>query len=164
MLSKLKSSKSSVSAHRGRFAIVCAEYNPEFTEPLLQAAERELRAAGVRSKNVLVVRVPGSFEIPVIAARLARSGRFDAILALGVVLQGKTLHANHILEAVAFSLQDIAIETGVPIIHQVLSPGSRADARKRTWPGPYHRGVEAARTAIRMAAVVRREAKKRPKT
>lgn len=160
MLRKLKSSKQTPSTASGRFAIVCAEYNPEFTEPLLQAAERELRAAGVHSKNIFVVRVPGSFEIPVVAAQLAQSGKFDAILALGVVLQGKTLHANHILEAVALHLQEIAVETGVPVIHQVLSPGSLADARRRTWPGPYHRGVEAARTAVRMAAIMRQQAKK----
>src|SRR3989344_5265715 len=122
MLRKLKSSRQMPSTTSGRFAIVCAEYNPEFSEPLLQAADRELRAAGARSKNIFVVRVPGSFEIPVVAAQLARSGKFDAILALGVVLQGKTLHANHILEAVALQLQEIAVETGVPVIYQVLSP------------------------------------------
>lgn len=164
MLKKLSSSRKTSSAASGRFAIVSAEYNPEFTEPLLQAAERELRAAGAHSENIFVFRVPGSFEIPVVVAQLARSGEFDAILALGVVLQGKTLHANHILEAVAFQLQEIAVETGVPIIHQVLSPGSLTDARRRTWPGPYHRGVEAARTAVRMAAIMRQHAKKGRKT
>ena len=160
MLKKLKTSRQSASARGRRFAIVCAEYNPEFVEPLLSAAEHELRAAGARPKNVLVVRVPGSFEIPIAAAGLARSGKFDAILALGVVLQGKTLHAQHILEAVAFHLQEIAVQTGVPVVHQVLSPSSRADARKRTRPGPYHRGVEAARTAVRMAALMGGELKK----
>jgi len=160
MLRKLKSLGRTASARSRRFAIVCAEYHPEFVEPLLSAAERELRAAGARPKNILVVRVPGSFEIPVVAARLARSGRFDAILALGVVIQGKTLHAQHILEAVANHLQGIAVETGIPIIHQVLSPANRADARKRTWPGPYHRGVEAARTAVRMAALMAQNLKK----
>lgn len=160
MLKKLKSSSLKLSASRGRFAIVCAEYNPEFTEPLLAAAERELRSAGALPKNIRVVRVPGSFEIPVVAAQLARSGNFDVILALGVVLQGKTLHAEHILEATALHLQKIAVETGIPMVNQILSPGNLADARKRTWPGPYHRGVEAARTAIAMAAVMR----KLPKT
>jgi 6,7-dimethyl-8-ribityllumazine synthase len=163
MLRKLKSSRQAPSLQKAaglRFAIVCAEYNPEFTEPLLQAAERELRGAGARRKNIFVIRVPGSFEIPVVAAWLARSRKYDAILALGVVFQGKTLHAQHILEAVAILLQKVAVETGIPIIHQVLSPASRADARKRTWPGPYHRGVEAARTAVRMALLKRQGLKK----
>jgi 6,7-dimethyl-8-ribityllumazine synthase len=154
MLKKLKSSSLKLSASRGHFAIVCAEYNPEFTEPLLQGAERELRAAGALARNIKAVRVPGSFEIPVVAKQLAQSGKFDVVLALGVVLQGKTLHAQHILEATAYHLQQIAVETGVPIVNQILSPGNLADARKRTWPGPYHRGIEGARTAIRMAAVM----------
>lgn len=156
MLRKNKSLKSTASARTSRFAIVCAEYNPEFTEPLLSGTEQELRAAGVPPRNVSVIRVPGSFEIPVVVACLARSGHADVVLALGVVLQGETLHAKHILEASAFHLQQIAVETGVPVVDQILSPASKADARKRTWPGPYHRGVEAARTALRMATLVRR--------
>jgi 6,7-dimethyl-8-ribityllumazine synthase len=156
MLRKNRSSKSSSSARASRIAIVCAEYNPEFTEPLLSGTEQELRAAGVRPKNITLIRVPGSFEIPVVAACLARSGQIDVVVALGVVLQGETLHAKHILEATAHHLQKIAVETGVPVVDQIISPASKADARKRTWPGPYHRGVEAARTAVRMAALARR--------
>src|SRR5262245_1142022 len=114
MLKKIRSSKRVSAARSLRFAVVCAEYNPEFTEPLLSGTEAELRAAGVPPKNITVIRVPGSFEIPVVVAALARAGKNDAILAMGVVLLGETLHAKHILEATALELQRIAVATGVP--------------------------------------------------
>ena len=153
---KRHKTKSGLSAVSYRFAVVCADYNQEFTRPLLAAAERELLAAGCRAKNILVARVPGSFDIPVVVQRLAATGKFDAIIALGVVLQGRTSHARHITQATAFHLQKIAIDTGVPVINQVLSPSSAADARKRTSGKNFNRGVEAARAAIRMASLMRK--------
>ena len=130
---------------RFRFAIVAARYNETLTGALLRTTLDALSRAG--ASRVATVRVPGSYETPVVVARLAKSGKFDAILALGVVLQGKTAHAEHISTACAVNLQRIAVETGVPVIHQILTPRNARDAAARV----RMRGKEAAQTAIEMA-------------
>ncbi len=135
----------------GKFciAIVAARYNTSLVDALLHYTIETLSKNGVRS--VKTVRVPGSYEIPVVAMRLAKSRRYHAVIALGVVLQGKTLHAEHIVEACSVNLQRIAIETGVPVIHQILTPKSRRDALARL----RLRGMEAAKTAIEMAKAMK---------
>ncbi len=130
-------------------AVVVACYNPELTGDLLRHTLLTLSDAGAHAP--VVVRVPGSYEIPVAAMRLAGSHRFDAIIALGVVLQGKTAHADHIATACALHLQRIALETGVPVIHQILTPKNGRDARARL----QLRGVEAARAGLEMAVVMK---------
>jgi len=155
-LKRLKARPDAAAAIDLRFAIVCADYNCEFTQPLLKAAKRELLAAGAKKENIFITHVPGSYEIPVAAAQLALSGKFDAIIALGVVFQGKTRHAEHILQATSFHLQQISIQTGVPVINQVLSPASEMDARKRVSAGKFNRGIEAARAAIQMAFTMKK--------
>ncbi|MBV9464106.1 MAG: 6,7-dimethyl-8-ribityllumazine synthase [Verrucomicrobiae bacterium] len=147
--------KTNASARGLRIAIVCAEYNPEFTRPLLSETLAELRALGAKDSALRTVRVPGSFEIPIAAAALARSKKFDAVIALGVVLQGETAHAEHIVVSAAHQLQTIAVSTGVPIVNQILSPADARQARARCKPGKLNRGREAARTAARMAIVLR---------
>lgn len=132
-------------AARVRIGVIAARYNRALVDALLRSALQTLAALGAR--RVEVFRVPGSYEIPVLASRLARSGRFDALIALGVVLQGGTSHAEHIATADAVNLQRIAVETGVPVIHQVLTPRTERDARARV----RLRGEEAARAALEMA-------------
>ena len=109
MLKRLKQQKPKVSG--GEFAIVAARYNARFVEAMLRAAKAELQRA--RAK-VLVVRVPGSFEIPVVAARLARNHlpSLSAIICLGVILRGETTHAHHIGEAISQALAQIQIQFG----------------------------------------------------
>ncbi len=134
---------------RFRFGVVAARYNTALTDALLRSALEALSRAG--ATRIDTVRVPGSYEIPVVVARLAESGKYDAVLALGVVLQGKTLHAEHITLACAINLQRIAIKTGVPVIHQILTPRNAREAAARVRP----RGLEAAQTAIEMAMTMR---------
>jgi len=131
-----------------RIAIVAARYNESLVDALLDCTRRSLAVSGVR--HPLTVRVPGSYEIPCVVMRLARSRRFHALIALGMILQGKTSHADHIAMACAIHLQRIAVETGIPVIHQILTPRTLRDARARISP----RGVEAAQAAIEMAAIV----------
>ena len=141
-----------------RFAIVCARYNERYTDAMLGAALDTLAKAGASSRDggtIRVVRVPGTFEIPVIAAQLARSGKFDAVIALGCILQGKTDHARLIGESVANALQTIAIETGVPCIFSVVTATNEKHARERCLGKKHNRGIEAARTAIEMAAAIK---------
>ncbi len=143
----------------GRFGIVASQYNGRYVNGMLKAARNVLRTAGVT--NPAVVRVPGSFEIPLAAAALAAApqGRPAAIICLGVIWQGETLHAEHIGGAVTDALMQIAIGTGVPIIHEVLIVQTAAQAKARCLDPATNRGAEAAQTALAMASLIRRLAK-----
>ena len=139
----------------GRFALVAARYNSRYVEGMLRAAKAELLAAG--SAVIEVIRVPGAFEIPVAAAALARRAeqRPEAILCLGVIWQGETTHAQHIGEAVTTALMQLAVETGVPVVHEVLTLAQPQQAKVRCLDPKTNRGTEAARTALEMARLLR---------
>lgn len=130
-----------------RFGIVAAQYNAELADALLEACAQSLRGA----KRVEVVRVPGSFEVPAAVARLARQRRFDCLVALGVLLQGETKHADLIGHAVAAGLMQISIAEDVPVVFGIVTANNRQQARVRCLGKKYNRGREAAVTAIRMA-------------
>jgi len=140
----------------GRYAIVASLYNLRYVDGMVHAAKAVLRKAAPDA--IEVVRVPGSFEIPMAAAALARrtSDRPDAILCLGVIWQGETNHAEHIGGAVTRALMDLAMESGIPVIHEVLTVSTVEQARARTLDPKTNRGTEAAATALEMAAVLRR--------
>lgn len=131
---------------------------------MVAAAMTELNRAGV--KHVQVVRVPGAFEIPVVASRLARAAsrrsppstrnpRPSAIICLGVILRGETTHAAHIGEAVSRALMDIQWRYEVPVIHEVLLLENEQQARVRCLDRKHNRGAEAAQTALAMAQVLK---------
>jgi len=138
----------------GQFAIVASRYNARYVDTMLRAARAELKRA---QAQVRVLRVPGAYEIPVVAASLARSAttRPDAIICLGVILRGETVHAAHIGDAVSRALMDIQLEYGVPVIHEVLLLENREQAEVRCCDPEHNRGLEAAQTALVMAAVMR---------
>jgi len=96
-------------------------------------------------------RVPGAFEIPIVVREKARQGNVDAIVALGVILQGETAHAQHLGQVVTQALQQISLEHGVPVIHAVLSLKDEEQARKRCLEDEINRGTEAGRAAVEMA-------------
>lgn len=135
-----------------RFGIVVSRFNEEITEALLKSCLRTLRAAGVAEADVRVVRVPGAFEIPWAAARLARSRRLDAVICLGAVLKGQTPQNDYIAQAVYANVQRIAVETGVPCVIGVLTPRTWAQAVART-RGKLDRGAEAAHAALEVAGL-----------
>lgn len=137
----------------GRYLIVAAQYNAEFVDGMLQAAEAELRLGGAESIRVL--RVPGSFEVPVTIARWLAStgGTTDAIIALGVIIQGETAHAQHIGDAITHALMRLQLESGLPVVHEVLLVQNKAQATARCLSKETNRGTEAARTAMEMAAL-----------
>jgi 6,7-dimethyl-8-ribityllumazine synthase len=123
---------------------------------MVRAAQAVLKKAHV--KKVEVVRVPGAYEIPVVAATLARQRPplFSAIICLGVVFRGETTHARHIAEAVSQSLAHSQVMFGVPIIHGVFLFESEEQAQVRCSGSKYNRGTEAANTALEMAEVMNR--------
>jgi len=145
------------SVHGGgeHFAIVASEYNARYVDALLRNAKAELKAAGIR--RIKVIRVPGAFEIPVVAAVLARSHlpRLSAILCLGVIFQGETSHAQHIGEAVTQALARLQLDQHIPVIHGVYHFNNESQARVRCLGRKHNRGTELARTALAMAQVMR---------
>lgn len=138
-----------------RFTVVASRYNARFVDGLLEGALETLAKAGAPKPEV--IRVPGSWEIPVVAGRIARRqrGQPDAILCFGVIWQGETLHAQHIGDAVSDALMALAVETGVPVVHQVLTVSSEDQARARCLDPATHRGIEGARTALEMAQLMK---------
>lgn len=126
-----------------RFALVASEYNREYTDALLANAQDVL---GKYPQTV--VRVPGAFEIPLQVQRLARSRKYGAVIALGLIWQGKTTHAQEINRAVTDSLMRISLETDVPVIHEVLAIKTEAEARARCMGKKLNRGREAAEAAL----------------
>jgi 6,7-dimethyl-8-ribityllumazine synthase len=150
MLTKVKRRK--IRGH-GSFAIIASRYNARYVDSMLAAAEAVLTQAGI--KNLRVVRVPGAFEIPAVAARLARQRpAFSAIICLGVILRGQTTHAQQIADAVSISFAQLQVQHGLPIIHEVLLLENEAQAVARCLDEKHNRGAEAAQTALEMAEVM----------
>ncbi|HZT23075.1 MAG TPA: 6,7-dimethyl-8-ribityllumazine synthase [Verrucomicrobiae bacterium] len=155
----LKSVRSkNLRAGGGCFAIVASRYNGQYVEAMLRAARRELKRAGAQ---IRVLRVPGAFEIPAVAARLAAEARartggssLSAIIGLGVIFQGETSHAQHIGWGVTHALAQIQVLHQIPVIHGVFVFENTEQAKVRCLGKKHNRGTEAAQTALEMARLM----------
>ena len=134
-----------------RFGVVAARYNTDLADALLANCLDTLAKAGADTRDIKVVRVPGSFEVTAAAAKLAKSGKCDCVIGLGLILQGETSHAHHIGSAVAQGLTNIGIQTGVPAVFGIVNANTVKQARARCVGKQHNRGREAALTAIEMA-------------
>jgi 6,7-dimethyl-8-ribityllumazine synthase len=141
-----------VSAKRG-FVLVASQFNAQYVQGLVNHCTDELRVLSPGA-NVTLHLVPGAFEIPLVVREIALKKNADAIIALGVILEGETAHARHLGEVVSNALQQIALEQGVPVIHTVLSLQNEELARARCLEDKINRGTEAARAAVEMANLV----------
>ncbi len=150
MTSDIKTYEGMLTGAGKRFAIVCARFNSFFVTKLLDGAVDALLRHGVAAKDVEVAWVPGSFEIPVVAKTFAESGRFDAVLGLGVVIQGQTAHANYVNAEVSKGLAQISLQTGVPAIYAVVTTENLEQAIERSGSKAGNRGAAAAESAIEM--------------
>jgi 6,7-dimethyl-8-ribityllumazine synthase len=135
------------SGRKHHFAIVASLFNRLYVQGLLDHALDELRSLSPTA-DISVHHVPGAFEIPVVVREIAVKKNAQAILALGVILQGKTSHAEHLARSVTDALQKIAIDHGVPVINAVLSLETESQARERCLGSKINRGTEAARAAV----------------
>ena len=135
----------------GNFVIVASRYNAEYVDVMVHAAREELHQAGAK---VRVVRVPGAFEIPAVAAKLAARGRYSAVICLGVIFQGQTSHAQHIGWGVTHALAQIQVQHKLPVIHGVFVFEKVKHAKVRCLNPEHNRGTEAAHTALEMARVM----------
>jgi len=135
-----------------RIAIVMSRFNIEICEGLLGACNASLARTGVAEKDVVLVTVPGALELPVVLRRLAVSGKFDALIALGAVVRGETYHFEVVSNESARGILAVQLETGVPVANAVLTTDDEDQALHRMEP----KGGEAAQVAVEMANLLRR--------
>jgi 6,7-dimethyl-8-ribityllumazine synthase len=149
-------SESEATARGRTVAIVAARFNDLIVASLLKGARAAWVERGGVSEELLVVRVPGAFELPVVARHLAGSGRYDAIVALGCVIRGDTPHFDYVAGECARGLQLASLETGVPVIFGVLTVETLEQALERAATGAGNKGGESMECALEMAAVMDR--------
>ncbi len=139
-----------------RVAIVVSRFNDFVTGRLLDGARAALGDAGVAAEDVDVLHVPGAFEIPMAAQRVAETGKVSAVVCLGCLIRGETPHFEYIAAACAHGITAAAASTGVPMSFGVLTTNSAEEALERAAPGPTNKGREAADAALEMARLFAR--------
>ena len=136
-----------------RFALVVSRFNSFITDRLLAGAVDALEASGAEAENILVVHVPGSFEIPLTAKKLADGGRVDAVIAIGCILRGETAHFDYIASEVARGVQLAQLDTGIPVIFCVLTCDTLEQAIDRAGLKSGNKGYDAGLAAVEMASL-----------
>ena len=138
-----------------RVAIACGRFNDLITERLLAGARDGLVRHGVDAASITEVWVPGAFELPLVALRLASSGEHDAVICLGAVIRGATGHYEHVAGQCAAGIQRAQLDTGIPVVFGVLTTDTIEQAIERAGTKAGNKGFEAASTAIEMADLLR---------
>lgn len=142
-------------AKSARFAIVASRFNSLVVERLVEGALDALRRHGVDAENITLVRVPGSWEMPVTCARLAKSEKFDAVIALGAVIRGATAHFDYVAGEAAKGVAAASLQSGVPVIFGVLTTDSIEQAVERAGTKSGNKGFDAALSALEMVSLGR---------
>ncbi|MBI3588855.1 MAG: 6,7-dimethyl-8-ribityllumazine synthase [Candidatus Liptonbacteria bacterium] len=145
-----KIKKTKINGAKFSIGIVVADFNRDITSALLKGALSELKKNSVPEKNIQVVHVPGSFEIPFVCERLASSQKYHALIALGCIIKGETNHNVYLSNAVSFGLMHIIIQEKIPIGFGILTPNNLRQAKTRA-TGQNNKGQEAAEAALYMA-------------
>lgn len=136
-----------------RIAVVAARFNEVITRKLVDGAMSGLTTLGVLADDIDVAWVPGAFEIPLVARRMARSGRFDGIICLGAVIRGETAHFDLVANEAARGIADVARDTGIPVIFEVLAVENLAQAEDRAGGAHGNKGWEAAEAVLSMVSL-----------
>ena len=139
-----------------RFAILASRWNPRVVDALVAGARKAFADHGVDEAAIDVVRVPGAWELPIAAARMAQAGGHAALVALGCVVRGDTRHYEQVADGCAQGLMRVALDHGVPVCNGVLAVEAHADAEKRAGGSHGNKGEEAAMVAIEMAQLLGR--------
>lgn len=155
MTGNIKTFEGKLSANGMKFGIVCARFNSFFVSKLLDGAVDTLLRHGASEKDINVAWVPGSFEIPLVCKKMAESGKYDALLALGVVIQGSTAHASFVNAEVSKGLAQVSLEKGLPVIYGVVTTENIEQAIERSGSKAGNRGASAAETAIEMVSLIK---------
>jgi 6,7-dimethyl-8-ribityllumazine synthase len=139
-----------------KFAVLVAKFNSFISDRLLDGAMNALERTGASADDIEIVRVPGSWELPVVAAEIARQKRHDAVICLGAVIRGDTPHFDYVAGEAAGGLARIALETGTPVIFGVLTTNTLEQAIDRAGAKSGNKGFDAALTAVEMGDLMRR--------
>ena len=142
-------------AQEMRVGIVCARFNEFIVSKLLSGCQDTLLRHGVRDEDMDVAWVPGAFEIPRIASKMAKSGRYDAVIALGAVIRGSTSHYDYVCAEVSKGVAHAALESGVPVLFGVLTTDTIEQAIERAGTKAGNKGSECAQGAIEMVNLIR---------
>ena len=138
-----------------KFCIIISRFNDFIGAKLLSGAVDELKRHGVSDENIDIVKVPGAFEIPLAAQKLAKTGKYNALITLGAVIKGSTPHFDYVSAEVSKGVAHVALETGVPVIFGVLTTDNIEQAIERAGTKAGNKGADAAKTAIEMANLVK---------
>ena len=138
-----------------KFCIIIARFNDFIGSKLLDGAIDELKRHGVKEENIDVVKVPGAFEIPVVAQKTAKSGKYNAVITLGAVIKGSTPHFDYVSAEVSKGVASVSLQTGVPVIFGVLTTDNIEQAIERAETKAGNKGSDAAKTAIEMANLMK---------
>lgn len=136
-----------------RFAVIVSRFNEEITAGLLAGARQVLEQASVSERDITLIHVPGAFELPIAALRAAETGQFDAVICLGCLIKGDTMHFEYIASAASHGLMEAAQATGVPVAFGLLTTLTEEQAATRSGDGPDNKGREAALAAVEMATL-----------
>ena len=138
-----------------RVGVVCARFNDFIVSRLLAGCEDTLLRHGVREEDIAVAWVPGAFEIPLIASKMAKSGKYDAVIALGAVIRGSTSHYDYVCSEVSKGLAQASLSSGVPVLFGVLTTDTIEQAIERAGTKAGNKGSECAQGAIEMVNLIR---------
>lgn len=142
-------------AESEKFCIIIARFNDFIGSKLLEGALDELKRHGVKEENIDIVRVPGAFEIPIIAQKVAITKKYNAVITLGAVIKGSTPHFDYVSAEVSKGVAQVSLQTGVPVIFGVLTTDNIEQAIERAGTKAGNKGSDAAKTAIEMANLVK---------
>ena len=150
----MKNIEGKLSAKGFRFAIIVSRFNSLITEKLLEGAIDCIVRHNGDEKNITIIRIPGSFEIPLTAKKLAKSGKFDAVICLGAVIRGDTPHFDYVANEVTKGIAQVSLETEIPISYGILTTDTIDQAIERAGTKMGNKGFDAALTAIEMVNVL----------
>jgi 6,7-dimethyl-8-ribityllumazine synthase len=151
---KIELHRGTISAAGQRYAIIVSRWNHELTSRLADGAAGALTGVGADAESIETFWVPGAFELPLACLRAAESGRFDAIIALGVVIRGDTPHFDYVAGQAASGVTQVSLSTGVPVMFGVITADTHDQAVARSGEKEDNKGYEAAISAVEMVAVL----------